>query len=130
MLARKEMKLTEGPLFRQIVLFSLPLVLSNLLQVLFNMSDIAVVGQFAGPRALGAVGSNAILVSLFTGFLIGMGSGINVIVARYLGAGRDRDVRESVHTAFLLMVITGLVLLAVGMLFSDRCCGSWEPRVN
>ena len=98
MLARKEMKLTEGPLFRQIVLFSLPLVLSNLLQVLFNMSDIAVVGQFAGPRALGAVGSTAILVSLFTGFLIGMGSGINVIVARYLGAGRDRDVRESVHT--------------------------------
>ena len=118
MLARKEMKLTEGPLFRQIVLFSLPLVLSNLLQVLFNMSDIAVVGQFAGARALGAVGSTAILVSLFTGFLIGMGSGINVIVARYLGAGRDRDVQESVHTAFLLMVITGLVLLAVGMLFS------------
>ena len=70
MLARKEMKLTEGPLFRQIVLFSLPLVLSNLLQVLFNMSDIAVVGQFAGARALGAVGSTAILVSLFTGFLI------------------------------------------------------------
>ena len=118
MLARKEMKLTEGPLFRQIVLFSLPLVLSNLLQVLFNMSDIAVVGQFAGARALGAVGSTAILVSLFTGFLIGMGSGINVIVARYLGAGRDRDVQESIHTAFLLMVITGLVLLAVGMLFS------------
>ena len=73
MRARREETLTEGPLFRQIVRFSLPLVLSNVLQVLFNMSDIAVVGQFAGAAALGSVGSTAILVTLFTGFLIGMG---------------------------------------------------------
>ena len=63
----REENLTEGPLFRQIVRFSLPLVLSNMLQVFFNMSDIAVVGRFAGARALGAVGSTAILVTLFTG---------------------------------------------------------------
>ena len=74
--------LTEGPLLSAIVRFSIPLMLSNVLQVLFNMSDIAVVGRFAGARALGAVGSTTILVTLFTGFLIGMGSGVNVVTAR------------------------------------------------
>ena len=63
--------LTEGPLAKQILLVSLPLALSNLLQVLFNMSDVAVVGRFAGSTALGAVGSTSIFVTLFTGFLIG-----------------------------------------------------------
>ncbi len=77
--------LTEGPLAKQIFLVSLPLALSNLLQVLFNMSDVAVVGRFAGSTALGAVGSTSILVSLFTGFLIGLSGGINVLVARFYG---------------------------------------------
>ena len=77
--------LTEGPLAKQIFLVSLPLALSNLLQVLFNMSDVAVVGRFAGSTALGAVGSTSILVSLFTGFLIGLSGGINVLVARSCG---------------------------------------------
>jgi len=78
--------LTEGPLAKQILLVSLPLVLSNLLQVLFNMSDVAVVGRFAGSTALGAVGSTSIFVTLFTGFLIGLSNGINVLVARFYGA--------------------------------------------
>ncbi len=110
--------LTEGPLFSSIVRFSLPLMLSNVLQVLFNMSDIAVVGRFAGPEALGAVGSTAILVTLFTGFMIGMGSGVNVTVARYLGAERHRDVAETVHTSALLLLITGGLLLALGFAFT------------
>lgn len=74
-MASKSHDLTHGPLVQQIILFSLPLMATNVLQVLFNMSDVAVVGQFAGPEALGSVGSTSILVSLFTGFLIGMGSG-------------------------------------------------------
>ena len=78
--------LTEGPLAKQILLVSLPLALSNLLQVLFNMSDVAVVGRFAGATALGAVGSTSIFVTLFTGFLIGLSNGINVLVARFYGA--------------------------------------------
>ena len=79
--------LTEGPLAKQILLVSLPLALSNLLQVLFNMSDVAVVGRFAGSTALGAVGSTSIFVTLFTGFLIGLSNGINVLVARFYGPG-------------------------------------------
>lgn len=108
--------LTHGPLGRQILKFSLPLMLSNVLQVLFNMSDIAVVGRFAGSHALGSVGSTAILVSLFTGFLIGIGSGVNVIVARYLGCQSDRDVSESVHTSAILCLATGLVTMLIGLM--------------
>jgi len=110
--------MTRGPLLPAIVRFSLPLMLSNVLQVLFNMSDIAVVGRFAGPRALGAVGSTSILVTLFTGFLIGMGSGINVTTARYLGAGQHRDVSETVHTSALLMLLTGGILCLSGFLMT------------
>lgn len=110
--------LTEGSLLPAIVRFSIPLMLSNVLQVLFNMSDIAVVGRFAGSRALGAVGSTTILVSLFTGFLIGMGSGVNVVTARYLGARQHQDVIQTVHTSAILLLITGVLLLVFGFLFT------------
>ena len=86
--------MTEGPLAKQILLVSLPLALSNLLQVLFNMSDVAVVGRFAGSTALGAVGSTSILVTLFTGFLIGLSNGINVLVARFYGVSAGCEKRE------------------------------------
>ena len=111
----RHLSLTEGPLFPSIVRFSIPLMLSNVAQVLFNMSDIAVVGRFAGPQALGAVGSTTILVSLFTGFLIGMGSGVNVSTAHYLGAERYRDVSQTVHTAALLLLLTGGILAVLGI---------------
>lgn len=107
--------LTSGPLAKQILTFSLPLVASNLLQVLFNMSDLMVVGQFAGPEALGSVGSTTTLVTLFTGFLIGMGSGVNVLIARYFGAGSRRGLRETIHTAALVCLLTGFLILAAGI---------------
>lgn len=110
--------LTEGPLLPSIVRFSIPLILSNVLQVLFNMSDIAVVGRFAGAQPLGAVGSTTILVTLFTGFLIGMGSGVNVVTARYLGARQHQAVSKTVHTSAILLLITGVLLLAFGFLFT------------
>lgn len=110
--------LTRGPLGRKILLFSLPLMISNVLQVLFNMADIAVVGRFGGPTALGSVGSTAILVTLFTGFLIGVGTGVNVLVARCVGARSEKDARDTVHTSFLIMAAVGLVLMAVGLLLT------------
>ena len=87
----KEKDLTQGNLWKQIILFSIPLIFSNLLQIVFNMADLIVAGQFAGNRALGAVGSTSILVTLFTGFAIGMGNGVNVILARFIGAKRKDD---------------------------------------
>ena len=107
--------LTQGPLARQILIVSLPLALSNLLQVLFNMSDVAVVGRFAGSTALGAVGSTSIFVTLFTGFLIGLGNGINVLVARFYGARNAESVHKTVHSALLVSLVAGVLLLAVGL---------------
>ncbi len=105
--------MTHGNLWKQMLIFSLPLMASNLLQVLFNMSDIAVVGQFAGSHALGSVGSTATLATLFSGFLIGMGSGVNVLTARFLGAHEDDNTRETVHTAAAVCLALGLILLAL-----------------
>lgn len=86
----KSKTMIEGPLAKQILLVSLPLALSNLLQILFNMSDVAVVGRFAGSTALGSVGSTATFVTLFTGFLIGLSNGVNVLVARFYVPGTPR----------------------------------------
>lgn len=110
--------LTRGPLGKQIFLFSFPLILSNLLQVLFNMADIAVVGRFAGPIALGAVGSTAILVSLFTGFLIGMSGGVNVLTALHFGARDKKALAETVHSAAILCALVGLVFWGLGVLLA------------
>lgn len=115
---KSAVNLTEGPLAKQIFLFSIPLILSNLLQVLFNMSDIAVVGRFAGAMALGSVGSTATLVSLFTGFLIGMSCGVNVLTAQYFGARRSQDLEETVHTSLLVCLGAGLLVLAGGVCFT------------
>ena len=90
-------------------------MLSNLLQVLFNMADIAVVGKFAGSNALGSVGSTSILVTLFTSFLIGVGGGINVLVALHIGAGNKKEAKETITTAYVLCLCMGILLLLVGI---------------
>ena len=80
---------------------------TNILQVIFNMSDVAVVGKFAGSLALGAVGSTSILVTMFTGILIGMASGVNALTALYIGAKNNCSVRETVHTSCILCLAAG-----------------------
>ena len=111
----KSKTMIEGPLAKQILLVSLPLALSNLLQILFNMSDVAVVGRFAGSTALGSVGSTATFVTLFTGFLIGLSNGVNVLVARFYGAAHPKDVSKTVHSALLVSLAAGVLLLFVGL---------------
>ena len=105
--------MTHGNLWKQILIFSLPLMASNLLQVLFNMSDIAVVGQFAGSHALGSVGSTATLAALYAGFLIGMGAGVNVLTARFIGARERENTRQTVHTASAVCLGLGVILFAL-----------------
>lgn len=114
----KNATLTRVPLGSGILYFSLPLIFSNLLQVLFNMSDVAVVGQFAGAQALGAVGSTSILSTLYIGFLMGIGGGVNVLTARYLGAGDDGEVRKTVRTGFWLCLGFGVGIFLVGFLLA------------
>ena len=111
--------LTEGPLGKKILIFSVPLMLSNLLQVLFNMADIAVIGQFAGSLSLGAVGSTATLVTMFTGFLIGLSGGINVLTALYYGAKDKDSLSKTIHSAALVSLIMGVLLLVLGVGLSE-----------
>lgn len=111
--------LTEGSLVKKILLFSLPLIASNLLQVLFNMTDIAVVGQFAGSRALGSVGSTTTLVAMFTGFLIGLSGGINVLVALNYGAKDKKGLNQTVHSALIVSLIIGILLMVIGNVFVE-----------
>ena len=118
LLKHKTQDLTQGPLAKQILLFSLPLMATSLLQVLFNMADLAVVGRFAGPMALGSVGSTAQMVFLFTGLLIGLGGGVNVLVARHFGARQREELSRTVHTAFFICLAMGLLLMVGGWLLS------------
>lgn len=113
-----EMDMRTGSLWKKIMFFSVPLMFSNILQVIFNISDVAVVGKFAGPIALGAVGSTSILVTLSTGILLGLASGASALTALFIGAGNDREVRKTVHTAAVLMAFAGGFIMLVGILIS------------
>ena len=108
--------LTTGSLGKKILMFSIPLMLSNILQVLFNISDIAVVGKFGSSKDLGAVGSTTTLVTLYTGILIGISGGINVLVARAIGAKEKKNLEETIHTAALLSLLIGFLLLVFGLI--------------
>lgn len=110
-----EMDMTEGSLFKKIWLYSLPLMASNLLQVLFNLADVAVVGRFAGNIALGAVGSTSILITLAISIPLGISGGINSVTALYAGAKETDNERKTVHTSLLLSLMFGLGLLLIGV---------------
>ncbi|MDE7384983.1 MAG: MATE family efflux transporter [Anaeroplasmataceae bacterium] len=112
--ALNQKDLTTGSPFKKIFIFSLPLMLSNLLQVLFNMSDVAVVGRFGSKEALGSVGSTTTYVILFTGVLIGLGSGVNALIARFLGSKDEARVSRITHTGFLVCLIIGVLLVGLG----------------
>lgn len=115
-----EIDMLNGPLAGKILLFALPLMLSSLLQLLFNAADVVVVGRFAGKEALAAVGSNGSLINLFTNLFIGLSVGTNVVIARDLGAGKTEHVRRSVHTSVALSLVSGVGLMIAGVLLSRQ----------
>ena len=114
--AHSEIQMTDGSLWKNMFYFSIPLMLSQLLQVLFNMADVAVVGKFSSAEALGAVGSTTTLVTLFTGFLIGMGSAVNVRVAQHLGARDKASTSASIRTSFVICLATGGIIMVLCLL--------------
>ncbi len=113
--AKRTLTMTQGSLMRNIFLFSLPLMVSNVLQVLFNMSDVAVVGRFGSDGALGSVGSTTTYVALFTGLLIGFGAGVNAVMARRIGAADEEGIVRTAHTSLIIAVVFGLVISALAM---------------
>lgn len=110
-----EMDMCSGPIFSKIVTFAIPLILSGILQLLFNAADIIVVGRFAGSESLAAVGSTSALINLLVNVFIGLSIGVNVLVARFFGGHNHKDLEETVHTAVLLAAISGVILIAVGV---------------
>ena len=112
--------MVNGPLAGKLLLFALPLMLSSLLQLLFNAADVVVVGRYAGKEALAAVGSNGSLINLLVNLFIGFSGGASVVVARDLGVGREEDVGKSVHTSVTLSLISGVVLMAAGTILARQ----------
>lgn len=110
-----EMDMCSGPLFSKIVTFAIPLILSGILQLLFNAADIIVVGRFAGSESLAAVGSTSSLINLLVNVFIGLSIGVNVLVARFFGGHNHKDLEETVHTAMLLAAISGGILIIIGV---------------
>ena len=108
----------HGPLAKKIFLFAVPLALSSMLQQLFNAADLAVVGQFASPNAMAAVGSNASVISLLVSLFTGLALGANVIVGNLIGAGKKEEIHDAVHTSITVALISGLFLLIVGILIA------------
>lgn len=108
----------NGPVLPGIVAFSLPLMLSGCLQLLFNAADVIVVGRFAGNESLAAVGSTSSLTNLLVNLFIGLSIGTNVTVGHTLGSGDEQGTRDNVHTAVTISLISGVVLIGIGMLFT------------
>lgn len=113
-----EIDMCNGPLTGKLLKFSLPLMLSGILQLLFNAADIIVVGRFAGHQALAAVGSTGSLINLLVNVFIGLSVGANVMAGNYIGAKEEKAVSETVHTAVLISLICGVGLIFIGVLLA------------
>lgn len=115
-----EMDMCSGSILKKMLIFTLPLMCSSILQLLFNAADVIVVGKFAGDNALAAVGSNTALINLLTNFFMGFSIGANVLVARFYGAKREKDLKETIHTAMMLSIYSGILLTIGGCLGASR----------
>ncbi len=112
---KHEIDMCNGPILKKMLFFSVPLMLSGILQLLFNAADIVVVGKFAGDNSLAAVGATSSLINLLTNLFVGLSIGANVLVARYFGAKKEEELRDTVHTAMAVSLVSGVFLTVVGM---------------
>ena len=113
-----EMDMCNGPVLKKMLIFTLPLIFSSNLQLLFNAADIVVIGKFAGDNSMGAVGANTALINLLTNAFIGLSVGANVLASRKYGAKKYDELKKTVHTAMALSVISGIFLTIIGCIFA------------
>lgn len=119
MTAKKyEMDMCNGPLLKQILIFTMPLMASGILQLLFNAADMVVAGRYAGSTALGAVGATSSLINLIINVFMGLSVGANVVIAHFYGANSKSDVFETVHTAIAMAGVCGVFLLVLGFVYN------------
>lgn len=117
---KHEIDMCNGAILPKMLQFSIPLMCSSILQLLFNAADIIVVGNFSGDNSLGAVGSTGSLINLLTNLFIGLSIGANVLAARYYGAKNEEELNKTVHTAMLVSLISGIFLTIVGIAFAKQ----------
>ena len=110
----------SGPIVSRLLLFAGPLMLSSILQLLFNAADVIVVGKYAGDNSLAAVGMTGPLINLLVSAFLGLSIGRNVLASRYYGSGDDAAMSRTVHTSILVSFISGIVLAVVGIIFSTQ----------
>ena len=113
-----EIDMCNGSIMDKLISFSLPLMLSGILQLMFNAVDIVVVGRFSGSQALAAVGSTTALINIFTNLFIGISLGANVLAARFYASDKEKEMSETVHTAITLALISGIIMAVVGLLLA------------
>ena len=113
-----EIDMCNGSIMDKLISFSLPLMLSGILQLMFNAVDIVVVGRFSGSQALAAVGSTTALINIFTNLFIGISLGANVLAARFYASGKEKEMSETVHTAITLALISGIIMAGIGLLLA------------
>lgn len=113
-----EMDMCSGSILPKIVVFAIPLVLTGILQLMFNAADMVVVGKFGSSISLAAVGSTGSLVNLIINLFIGISTGANAVIARHYGAKNYDSVKKSVHTAIFLSIVSGFAIMALGIAFS------------
>ena len=118
-MARQNQSMLEGPLFPSIVRYTIPIILTSLLQLLFNAADLVVVGRFCGSVSVAAVGSTGAITNLLVNFFIGLSVGAGVSVAHGLGSREDTVVSNTVHTALPTAIVSGLILTTIGVAFSE-----------
>ena len=111
-----EIDMCNGSIMDKLISFALPLMLSGILQLMFNAVDIIVVGHFTGKQALAAVGSTTALINVFTNLFIGISLGANVLAARFFASGREKEMSDTVHTAILLALISGILMAGIGVI--------------
>ena len=115
----RDMDMCNGPLFSKILIFALPIMAMNILQLLFNAADMVVVGQFTGREALAAVGATGSLINLIVNLFMGLSVGTSVVVAQDYGAGQPGAVSRSVHTSIAVSIISGLVVMILGLILCE-----------
>ena len=113
-----EIDMCNGSIMDKLISFALPLMLSGILQLMFNAVDIIVVGHFSSSQALAAVGSTTALINVFVNLFIGVSLGTNVLAARFYAAGKDKEMSEVVHTSILFALISGIVMAIIGVLLA------------
>ena len=133
MSSKYTMDMCNGPLLKKIILFAIPLMLSGVLQLLFNAADVIVVGRFTGNEALAAVGSTSSLINLLINLFVGVSVGANVLLGKHIGARDEENASKTVHTAVTFALVVGIAMIFVGFFLSRpllELMGTPEDVIN